>query len=166
MPRKASAASKTTVRKDPKPLPVNTGTPYFQLINENPNHSYKWVYKGAREMGVDYYRDYLGYEPVQYVEGGVRALVGSQKKNGDYIESMGHLLMCCSKEREREIAERGADGQSGQLWADEQERKMHNSKKAIAELSKRVAMRSADGTEYFEFESEKNSVASIPMGDS
>ncbi len=160
------AAKKTaTVRKDPKPQPVNSGTPYFQLLNEDPDKAYKWVYKGAREMGVDYYQDYLGYEPVQFVEGGVRAKVGSKKKNGDFIESMGHLLMWCSKERAKEIEEHGADGQSGQAWADEVEAKMFNSKKAIADLSRKIAFRSAQGDEYFALESEKNSMASIPVGD-
>lgn len=159
-------AKKTaTVRKDPAPVPLNSGTPYFQLINEDPEKAYKWVYKGAREMGVDYYQDYLGYEPVLYQDGGVRAKVGSKKKAGEYVESMGHLLMWCSKERAKEIEERGADGSSGQVWADELERKMFNSKKAHAELARRVAFRSGDGTEYFSLESEKGSIASIPSGD-
>jgi hypothetical protein len=159
------ARKTATVRKDPPAKPLNSGTPYFQLINEEPDREYKWVYKGAREMGVDYYQDYLGYEPVQYMTGGVRAKVGSPKKNGDFIESMGHLLMSCSKERAKEIEEHGADGQSGQIWADELERKMFNSKKAHAELARRVAFRSGDGTEYFSLESEKGSIASIPSGD-
>jgi len=153
------------VRKDPPVKPVNTGTPYFQLINEDPTKSYIWVYKGAREHGVEYYQDYLGYLPVQAEAGGVRSRVGSQKKTGEFIEAMGHILMWVSKERAKEIEEVGADGQGGQVWADELEKRMYNSKAARADLARKQAFRSPEGSQYFEVESEKNSMASIPSGD-
>jgi hypothetical protein len=156
-----AATSKKTqsVRKDPKPKPINSGSPYFDLVNEDPTKKYTWVYKAAAEMGVDYYRDAMGYEPVQFVAGGVKARVGKILEPGQYIEAMGHLLMWCSKERAKEIDENGVDGQSGQTYADLVERKMRNSQKGIADLSRNIAFRSKQGGEYFSLEAERGSLA-------
>jgi hypothetical protein len=128
-------------------------------VNEDSSKKYTWVYKAAPEMGVDYYRDAMGYEPVQYVAGGVKPRVGRILEPGQYIESMGHILMCCSQERAMEIQEEGVDGASGQKYADAVEKKMRNSQKGIAELTRSIAMRSAQGNEYFELEAERGSIA-------
>lgn len=154
-----AAKKKTSVRKDPKLKPVNSGSPYFDLVNEDPSLKYTWVYKAAAEMGVDYYRDAMGYEPVQYVEGGVKARVGRVLQHGEYIEAMGHILMSCSKERALEIQENGVDGNSGQNYADAIEKKMRNSQKGIAELTRNISMRSKEGGEYFALEAERGSIA-------
>ena len=159
------AAKKTaSVRKDPKPKPVNSGSPYFDLVNEDPSVKYTWVYKAAPEMGVDYYRDAMGYEPVQFTPGGVKPRVGKILEQGQYIESMGHILMFCSKERAKEIEETGVDGQSGQQYADLIERKMRNSQKGIADLSRNISFRSAQGGEYFSLEAERGSIAMADTG--
>ncbi len=152
------------IRKDPTLKPINSGSPYFDLVNQDPTKKYTWVYKAAPEMGVDYYRDAMGYEPVQFVKGGVKPRVGKLLEHGQYIEAMGHILMCCSQERATEIQENGIDGQSGQVYADQVERKMRNSDKSIAELSKNVAFRSAQGSEYFSMEAEKGSIAMPDTG--
>lgn len=159
------AAKKTaSVRKDPKPKPVNSGSPYFDLVNEDPSVKYTWVYKAAPEMGVDYYRDAMGYEPVQFTPGGVKPRVGKILEPGQYIEAMGHILMFCSKERAKEIEETGVDGQSGQQYADLIERKMRNSQKGIADLSRNISFRSAQGGEYFSLEAERGSIAMADTG--
>ncbi len=159
------AAKKTaSVRKDPKPKPVNSGSPYFDLVNEDPSVKYTWVYKAAPEMGVDYYRDAMGYEPVQLTPGGVKPRVGKILEQGQYIEAMGHILMFCSKERAKEIEETGVDGQSGQQYADLIERKMRNSQKGIADLSRNISFRSAQGGEYFSLEAERGSIAMADTG--
>lgn len=159
------AAKKTaSVRKDPKPKPVNSGSPYFDLVNEDPSVKYTWVYKAAPEMGVDYYRDAMGYEPVQFTPGGVKPRVGKILEQGQYIEAMGHILMFCSKERAKEIEETGVDGQSGQQYADLIERKMRNSQKGIADLSRNISFRSAQGGEYFSLEAERGSIAMADTG--
>lgn len=159
------AAKKTaSVRKDPKPKPVNSGSPYFDLVNEDPSVKYTWVYKSAPEMGVDYYRDAMGYEPVQFTPGGVKPRVGKILEPGQYIEAMGHILMFCSKERAQEIEETGVDGQSGQQYADLIERKMRNSQKGIADLSRNISFRSAQGGEYFSLEAERGSIAMADTG--
>lgn len=159
------AAKKTaSVRKDPKPKPVNSGSPYFDLVNEDPSVKYTWVYKAAPEMGVDYYRDAMGYEPVQFTPGGVKPRVGKILEPGQYIEAMGHILMFCSKERAQEIEETGVDGQSGQQYADLIERKMRNSQKGIADLSRNISFRSAQGGEYFSLEAERGSIAMADTG--
>ena len=159
------AAKKTaSVRKDPKQKPVNSGSPYFDLVNEDPSVKYTWVYKAAPEMGVDYYRDAMGYEPVQFTPGGVKPRVGKILEQGQYIEAMGHILMFCSKERAKEIEETGVDGQSGQQYADLIERKMRNSQKGIADLSRNISFRSAQGGEYFSLEAERGSIAMADTG--
>lgn len=161
-----AAAKKTTVRKDPpKARPVNSGSPYYDLVGQDPNKKYVWVYKAAKEMGPDFYRDVLGYEPTLYVKGGARPKVGpAERKDGEYIESMGHILMECSKERAQEIEEHGFDGQSGQAAADVVEKHMFNSQKAISDLTRRIAMRSQEGSEYFELQAERGSVAIADTG--
>lgn len=153
-----AAKKKPTVRKDPQLKPINSGSPYFDLVNEDPSKKYTWVYKAAAEMGVDYYRDAMGYEPVQYVPGGVKPRVGRLLEAGQYIEAMGHILMWCSQERALEIQEHGVDGQSGQTYADQVEKKMRNSQKGIAELTRSIAMRSSRGDEYFALEAERGSI--------
>ena len=159
------AAKKTSVRKDPAPRPINSGSPYFELSNADPERRYVWVFKAAAEMGVDYYEG-LGYEPVQYTPGGVKSRVGKALKPGDYVESRGHVLMQTTKERAQEIYEFGEDGVSGQRAADEIERRMFQTKKAIAELARRTQMRSQEtGGQYFSFEAEQGSVAVVPNGD-
>lgn len=159
------AAKKTnTVRKDPAPRPINAGSPYFELTNREPGRHYVWVYKAAAEHGVDYYEG-MGYEPVQYTEGGVKGRIGKALKPGAYIESRGHLLMQTTAERAQEIYEVGDDGASGQRGADAIEARMFQTKKAIAELSKRVQLRSSQGGQYFSFEAENGSIAAIPHGD-
>jgi len=160
----AAAKKNTSVRKDPTPRPINSGSPYFELTNPDPDRRYVWVYKGAQEMGVDYYEG-LGYEPVQYVAGGVKSRVGKTFKSGDYVESRGHVLMQTTKARAQEIFEVGEDGASGQQAADVIERRMFQTKKAIADLSRRVAMRSQEGGQYFSFEAEPGSIAVVPNGD-
>lgn len=154
MPKKTTA----TVRKDPVQRPTNGGSTYFDLVNPSPDKEYRWVYKAAPEMGVDYY-EAIGYVPVQAQDGGVRARVGKKLASGAFIESRGHLLMETTKERAQEIFEHGEDGGSGQSMADAIERKMCNSEKAIKELTQRIALRSPEGAEYFAMEAERNSVA-------
>lgn len=158
MPKKTAS-----VRKDPTPRPINGASTYFALVNPSPDKEYRWIYKAAAEMGVDYY-EAIGYVPVQYTEGGVRARVGKALKPGAFIESRGHLLMEIEKDRAQEIYENGEDGDSGQAAADIIEKKMFNSKKAIAELTQRIAMRSGEGNEYFSLEAERGSVA-LAAGD-
>ena len=160
-----AAAKKTaSVRKDPKLKPVNSGSPYFDLVNEDPSKKYTWVYKAAAEMGVDYYRDAMGYEPVQFTAGGVKPRVGKALEHGQLIEAMGHVLMFCSKERAQEIEETGVDGQGGQQYADLIERKMRNSQKGIADLSRNISFRSQQGGEYFSLEAERGSIAMADTG--
>ncbi len=158
------AAKKKTLRNDPAPRPVNSGSPYCELVNTQADRRYVWVYKAAPEMGVDYYES-IGYEPVQYTPGGVKTRVGKPLKSGDYIESRGHVLMQTTAERAKEIYETGEDGNSGQQGADVIERRMFQTKKAIAEISRRVAMRSQEGNPYFSLEAEQGSVAVAPNGD-
>ncbi len=154
-----AAKKKPSVRKDPVLKPVNSGSPYFDLVHEDPSKKYVWVFKAAPEMGVDYYRDAMGYEPVLFVPGGVKPRVGRVLEQGQLIEAMGHILMFCSKERAQEIEENGVDGNSGQNYADQIEKKMRNSQKGIAELTRNVAMRSTQGGEYFALEAERGSIA-------
>jgi hypothetical protein len=160
----AAKKSPVAVRKDPKSKPVNSGSPYFDLVNQDPEKKYVWVYKAAAEMGVDYYRDAMGYEPVQFVKGGVKPRVGKILEPGQYIEAMGHILMFISHERAVEIEENGVDGQGGQAHADLVEQKMRNSKKSIAELSRNIAFRSAQGGEYFDLQAERGSIAMADTG--
>jgi len=159
-------ARKTTARKDPQPRPVNSVTPHFDLINQNPECEYKWVYKAAPEMGVDYYRDVLGYLPVQYTKDGVRPLVmRADMQDGEYITSQGHLLMFCPKEEARRIEEEGIGGGGGQKEADRIERRIFNSPKSIADLNKRIALRSEEGADYFELQAEKGSAVPMELKD-
>jgi len=151
------------IRKDPVTRPINAGSPYFELTSPQPDRKYVWVYKAAPEHGVEYY-EAIGYTPVQYRRGGVKARVGKMLKPGNFVESRGHILMECTAERAEEIYQFGEDGNSGQAAADVIERKMYNSKKAIAELSARVPMRSSHGSDYFSLEAEKGSVA-LAAGD-
>ncbi len=157
-------AKKPAVRKDPAPRPINSGSPYFELTNPDPERRYVWVYKAAEEHGVEYYEG-IGYEPVLYREGCVKARVGKSLKVGQQVESRGHILMQTTAERAKEIFEYGDDGQSGQRAADEIERRMFQTKKAIADLSRRVELRSKEGGQYFSFEAEAGSIAAIPNGD-
>jgi hypothetical protein len=159
-----AAKKKTTVRNDPQVRPINAGSPYFTLENASPDRKYVWVFKGAAEFGPDYYEG-LGYTPVQYTPGGVKGRIGKSFKSGEIIESRGHILMECTQERATEIFEDGEDGVSGQKGADVIESRMFQTKKAIAELSKRVQMRSQQGGQYFSFEAEAGSVAVIPTGE-
>jgi hypothetical protein len=158
------AAKKTSTRKDPSPRPINAGSPYFELTNPEPERRYVWVYKAAQEHGVDYYEG-LGYEVVQYREGGVKNRLGKALKPGAYVESRGHVLMQTTAERAKEIYEFGDDGQSGQAGADAIERRMFQTKKAIADLARRAELRSREGNQYFSFEAEAGSIAAIPNGD-
>ncbi len=153
-----------TVRKDPSPRPISSGSPYFELTNPDPERRYVWVYKAATEHGVDYYEG-IGYEPVQYRAGGVKPRIGKAKENGAIIESRGHILMQTTADRAKEIYEFGDDGRSGQAAADEIERRMFQTKKAVAELARRAEMRSREGNQYFSFEAEAGSIAAIPNGD-
>lgn len=143
---------------------MSAGSPYFTLENASPDRKYVWVYKAAPEFGPDYYEG-LGYTPVQYQTGGVKCRVGKALKHGEYIESRGHILMECTQERATEIFEEGEDGISGQKGADVIEARMFQTKKAIAELSRRVQMRSQQGGQYFSFEAEAGSIAAIPTGE-
>ncbi len=159
------AAKKTaSVRKDPQVRPMSAGSPYFSLENQAPDRKYVWVYKGAADFGVDYYEG-IGYTPVQYTPGGVKGRLGKALKPGEYVESRGHLLMECTLERANELFEHGEDGASGQKGADLIEARMFQTKKAIAELSRRQQMRSQNGGQYFSFEAEAGSVAVIPTGE-
>ncbi len=157
-------AKKTAVRKDPSPRPINSGSPYFELTNPDPEARYVWVYKAAEEHGVEYYEG-IGYEPVLYREGGVKGRLGKALKPGQMIESRGHILMQTTAERAKEIYEFGDDGQSGQNAADLIEKRMFQTKKAIADLSRRIELRSKEGGQYFSFEAEQGSCAVIPNGD-
>ena len=160
-----AAAKKNTVRKDPVTRPINAGSPYFELTNQHPERRYVWVFKAAIEHGVDYYEG-IGYEPVQYVTGGVRGRIGKTLKPGDYIESRGHVLMQTTSERAKEIYEFGEDGNSGQQGADAVERRMFQTKKSLADLARKTEMRSREtGGQYFSFEAESGSVAVIPGDD-
>jgi hypothetical protein len=159
-----SAKKTTAVRKDPAPRPINAGSPYFDLSNPSPDRKYVWVYKAAPEHGVDYYEG-MGYTPVQYQAGGTKCRIGKTVKPGDFIESRGHILMEITAERAQELYEFGDDGQSGQHAADVIERRMHQTKKAVAELAQRAQQRSQHGNKYFSFEAESGSVAVIPNGD-
>ncbi len=157
-------AKKTAVRKDPSPRPINSGSPYFELTNPDPERRYVWVYKAAEEHGVEYYEG-IGYEQVQYREGGVKSRIGKTLKVGQVVESRGHVLMQTTVERAKEIYEFGDDGQSGQNAADRIEKRMFQTKKAIADLSRRIELRSKEGGQYFSFEAENGSIAVIPNGD-
>jgi hypothetical protein len=159
-----SAKKNVSARKDPAPRPINAGSPYFELTNPDPERRYVWVYKAAVEHGVDYYEG-LGYETVQYRDGGVKGRLGKALKPGQLVESRGHVLMQTTAERAREIYEFGDDGQSGQNAADLIEKRMFQTKKAIADLSRRIELRSKEGGQYFSFEAEAGSMAAIPSGD-
>lgn len=73
--------------------------------------------------------------------------------------------MECTQERATEIFENGEDGMSGQKGADAIEARMFQTRKAIAELSRRTQMRSQQGGQYFAFEAEAGSIAAIPNGE-
>ena len=152
------------VRKDPSPRPVNAGSPYFELTNPEPERRYVWVSKSAEEHGISYYEG-MGYEPVQYRLNGVKGRLMKALKPGDVIESRGMVLMQTTVERAQEIYEHGDDGQSGQAGADDVERRMFQTRKAVAELQRRAEQRSREGNRYFSFEAEAGSIAAIPNGD-
>jgi hypothetical protein len=156
-----AAKKKISVRNDPQPRPINAGSPYFELTNQNAAHRYVWVFKAAPEHGVDYYEG-MGYEVVQYTDGDVKPRIGKTMKAGQVVESRGHVLMRTTAERAQEIFEVGDDGMSGQQGADKIEARMFQTKKAAQELSRRIGLRSQSGNPYFSFEAEAGSIAAIP----
>lgn len=163
MPRAKKAPQ--TFRKDPKKGPVNAGSPHFELIHSDPKKKYTWVSKTSEEVGVDYYRDVLGYEPVQFSLKGARPRICKKLNEGDYIESRGLVLMAVDRARALEIDELGIDGNSGQQMADQVEKRMRNSAKSIAEISRNIAFRSREGAQYFQLEAERGTVAVADNGD-
>ncbi len=158
MPRAKKAPQ--TFRKDPpKKGPVNAGSPHFDLIHKDPRKKYVWASKTSEEVGVDYYRDVLGYEPVQFSLKGARPRICKKISEGEFIESRGLVLMAVDRDRALEVEENGVDGNSGQAMADIMERRMRNAPESLAQISRNIAFRSRQGSEYFTLQAERGSVA-------
>lgn len=159
----ATTAAKAPKRIDPPIRPVDGAAPYFAVRNKDPNRKYVFVPKSATEYGVDHY-NYLGYVVETYQKDGPYLAMGKKKADGTEIEARGQVLMSVELERWEQIQEYGEDGISGQRAADEQQKRMLNSGKAVNDLMRGIRYRSG-GDSFLQLEAERGSFIS-PVGDS
>ena len=169
----AKGLKKTASRLDPAPRPIDGQLPYFNVQNKDPDREYVWVYKAASDFVIEHYA-YQGYVMEQHREGGpcpAMSLSIDDKtgkpidRNGMVIESRGNVLMSVSKERHQEIYLHGSDGVSGQLAADAQAKRMLDPSKHERDSMRGINPRTKNGDVAFYAESDKGSIASIPVGD-
>ncbi len=169
----AKANRKTASRLDPAPRPIDGGIPYFNVVNKDPDREYVWVYKAAQEFGIEHYQ-YQGYEIERYTDGdGPRpAMVPIDretglptKTNGTVIESRGNVLMSISKAQHEEIYQNGPDGVSGQKAADMQQKRMLDPSKQMKDAFRGINPRSRNEGNKLDLEFDKDSLASIPVGE-
>lgn len=116
------SAARPKRRIDPPERPMATrrddSIPFATVTGKDPNRVYKLVNpQGVNGVGMF---DMMGYQVEKYREGGprVRGIAG---EDGQTIESMGMILMSCSKERAEEIENEGAFGGAGQNGATDTE---------------------------------------------
>ena len=118
---------KTKRRKDPGPRHIDSSARWTKLLNKDPRMHYVMVNTaGGQEMGVDYYRDALGYTPVTHHKDGPKFAGGSAGEEGEQMLMRGHLVMQILLPDHEELEEYGEDGQTGQADADEQEERMYD----------------------------------------
>lgn len=123
-------------------------SPWARLKNKDPGRHYVFVYKGSALMGPEYYES-IGYEVEFFREGGVSPM--GKNDPGSVIERRGHVLMSCTKERQREIDMFGPDGNSGQDFYNQLEKKM------IHERGGQDALRGIQGRGLFRVVNETTS---------
>jgi len=113
-----------TRRRDPKPRHIDGSAPWTRLKNRDPDKHYVLVYAGdGAEHGVDYYHS-IGYEVVEQEASGPSLTAGRTTAPGQPVSMRGHILMACTKARHDEILSYGPDGDSGQVEADDIERRI------------------------------------------
>ena len=158
------ATAKKKTRIDPPTRPVDGVAPFFAVRNQDPSRKYVFVPKSATEHGVDHYT-YLGYEVETYQESGPFLAMGKKPAVGTEIESRGQILMSIPLERWEQLQEYGADGTSGQNAADEQQKRMLNSGKAVTDTMRGLDFRTRSGARGIYLNAEEGSFMAPVMGD-
>lgn len=111
-------------RKDPSPRNIDGSAPWSKLKNRDPRRHYTLVYSGdGADQGVEHYRS-IGYVVEEASADGVALQAGTTVAMGQPITMRGHVLMSCSQERYEEIEQYGADGDTGQAYANEVEERI------------------------------------------
>lgn len=120
--RKARIATRKSTRKDPVARHIDDSPEWLKLQNKDDNLRYIAAYDGCQETGTQYYRD-LGYHEVEAEKDGVR-WGGTSAGGTGQLNSHGHTLMAISKEDYDEIVAYGEGGNTGQVRADEVDKKI------------------------------------------
>lgn len=102
-------------RKDPRSRDPR-GVTFGGLINEDPTRRYVRANKTGH-YNVEFY-EWLGYEVETMREGGTRFAGAKTAQPGEAVTWMDTVLMSIDIEAWQEIVDYGADGQSGQAYAD------------------------------------------------
>lgn len=148
-------------RKDPAPRHSDgqatgrRGNRFLLITNANPQHDYAWVWKADEMTGVPYYES-LGWEVVQYHEGGPRSAAMRKVRVGEPIEHRGMVLMCITKEERERIYIEGEDGDTGQKWADQIEARIRSKKRADNPFSGGPTAVGASGQRYVQEDPDKS----------
>lgn len=112
----ARRGSVSARRKDPRSRDPR-GVTFGGLINEDPTRKYVRANKTGH-YAVNYY-EHLGYEVEVVKEGGVKFAGGLKTAQpGEAVTWMDTVLMSIDMEAYEDLVQFGADGQSGQAYAD------------------------------------------------
>lgn len=111
----ASAKRVTSRRKDPQSRDPR-GVMFGGLINEDPTRKYVRANKAGR-YNVEFY-EWLGYSVETMRENGVRFAGARTAQDGEAVTWMDTVLMSIDIETWTEIDQFGADGKTGQAYAD------------------------------------------------
>lgn len=149
-----AAPKKETPRKrvDPKRRPV-TGDFHWEVKNKRKGYHYVGAYKGYEGQNHEYFAA-LGYEVVtwqgvdendvpkaEYFAG----YLNHNRRIGEPMERMGHLLMRIKDEDLQAIRFYGPDGNSGQNMANERERLIKGGKGVDRDPFKGLSLMGSDG---------------------
>lgn len=97
------------------------------ITGGDPDKRYKWAHAG-NSMGNGVHSvgraEAIGWDVEYYRQDGPRPVIGKTGQEGEEVRVGDLVLMSIGKEDHDDIEERGADGQSGQRWADEIQEKM------------------------------------------